>query len=123
MRHVMLVLVVLSSACATTQVRPSANIPAIRHQIDDAIAADPSLARRTPDFRYEAARGAPSDPAAQLPASRKITAMGHVEPDRAVVYTRPGATNLEETWVREPDGWKLSRVTELDGGPRSTASR
>ncbi|HEY6175803.1 MAG TPA: hypothetical protein VIX73_15190, partial [Kofleriaceae bacterium] len=88
----------LSSACATAQVRPAANIPAIRHQIDDAIAGDPSLARRTSDFRYEATRGAPSDPAAQLPASRKITAMGHVEPDRAVVYTQPGATKLEETW-------------------------
>ena len=49
--------------------------------------------------------------------------MGHVEPDRAVVYTRPGETKLEETWVREPDGWKLSRVTELADGPRSTASR
>lgn len=118
----MLVLVVLS-ACATTSVRPAANIPAIRHQIDDAIAGDPSGARRTPDFRYEAARAGAADAAAQLPASRKITAMGHVEPDRAVVYTRPGATKLEETWVRAPDGWKLSHVTELDDGPSSTASR
>jgi hypothetical protein len=123
MRHFMFVLVVLSSACAASQVRPAANIPAIRHQIDDTIAGDPSLSRRTGDFRYEPARSATADAAIELPASRKITAMGHVEPDRAVVYTHPGATKLEETWVRGPDGWKLAHVTELGDARPSTASR
>src|SRR5207302_1205408 len=118
-----LVLVVLSSACAASQVKSAANIPAIRHQIDDTIAGDPALARRTHDFRFEPARTAAADVAIELPASRRITAMGHVESDRAIVYTRSGANKLEETWVRDSDGWKLAHVTELDAAPRSTASR
>jgi hypothetical protein len=120
MRSMMFSLLI-ASACATTP-RVGANIPAIRHQIDDAIAADPAAARRTADFAYEGAPGA-RDAASQLPASRRVTAMGHVEPDRAVVYTRPGATKLEETWVREPDGWKLARVKELDDASRASAAR
>ena len=105
-----------ASACATASPRPVANIPAIRHQIDDAIAADPGNARRTADFHYDG-----STDATQLPGSRRITAMGKVAPDRAVVYTRPGDTTLEETWVRDADGWKLARVTEL-GNPSSTSA-
>lgn len=125
MRHLLFALVVSLSACATApSVRPAANIPAIRHQIDDTIAADASISRRTTDFQYQSANGAAAaDLAAQLPSSRKITAMGHVTPDLAVVYTRPGDTKLEETWVRQPDGWKLSRVIELDATPRASASR
>jgi hypothetical protein len=120
MRSMMFILL-LASACAATP-RVGANIPAIRHQIDDAIAADPSLAHRTANFEYDGAP-APRDAAPQLPASRRITAMGHVEPDRAIVYTKPGNTKLEETWVREPDGWKLSRVKELDDASRASAAR
>jgi hypothetical protein len=121
MRYLLPVLAAILSACATAQQpRPIANIPAIRHQIDDTIASDPTLARRTSDFQYEGAGG---PPAAQLPPSRKITAMGHVTEDRAVVYTRPGETKLEETWVRQPDGWRLARVTELDARKPTSASR
>ena len=122
MRTLMLALAVLS-ACATVP-RSTANIPAIRHQIDDTIASDPALARRTPDFQYEAAarRGEAIDPASQLPSSRKITAMGRVTPDRAIVYTRPGATALQELWVHRPDGWMLAHVTEL-GRDSASASR
>lgn len=113
----------LATSCASGP-RPVANIPAIRHQIDDAIAADTAQARRTTDFAYEAASGTQvGDPVERLPSSRKITAMGRVRSDRAVVYTRPGAVKLEETWVREPEGWKLAHVRELDDAPRSTASR
>ena len=123
MRHLLFVLVVSLSACAAAP-RPAANIPGIRHQIDDTIAADASISRRTADFQYQSASGgAAPDLTAQLPSSRKITAMGHVTPDLAVVYTRPGDTKLEETWVRQPDGWKLSRVTEVDATPSASASR
>jgi hypothetical protein len=117
----MLALAVLS-ACASAP-RPTANIPAIRHQIDATIAADPSLTRRTPDFAFEAAAGAQAmDPTSKLPSTRKITAMGRVTSDRAIVYTRPGAAPLEETWVRGADGWTLAHVTEL-GGRSESASR
>lgn len=122
MRHLLFALVVSLTACAAAP-RPAANIPAIRHQIDDTIAADASISRRTADFQYQSASGGAPDLAAQLPSSRKITAMGHVTPDLAVVYTRPGNTKLEETWIRQPDGWKLSRVTELDATPSASASR
>lgn len=110
----MLFILLIASACASTP-RSVANIPATRHEINDTIAADAASARRTPDFQYEGAgeRG-------QLSASRKITSMGRVTPDRAVVYTQPGAQRLEETWVREPDGWKLAHVKEL--GATSTAA-
>jgi hypothetical protein len=122
MRIHMLAFAVLLSACASAP-RPTANIPAIRHQIDNAIAADPTLAHRTPDFAYDASAGTQSiDPTAKLPSTRKITAMGRVTPDRAIVYTRPGATPLEETWVRGGDGWTLAHVTEL-GNSSASASR
>jgi uncharacterized protein RhaS with RHS repeats len=118
MRFMMFSLLI-ASACATAQPRTTANIPAIRHQINDTIAADASLAQRTSDFAYEGARTA--DPAAQLPPSRKITAMGRVTSDRAVVYTQPEGVTLEETWVRAPDGWKLTRVKELDTSSASAS--
>jgi hypothetical protein len=109
----------IASACATSP-RPIADIPGIRHQIDDTIEADRTGARRTSDFRYETVDGAPvADAAARLPSSRRIKVMGRIRPERAVVYTQPADSKLEETWVREPDGWKLSSVKEL--GPPSTA--
>jgi hypothetical protein len=115
----------LASACATAP-RTVANIPATRHQIDSTIASDPGGSRRTADFRYESASGAPADESASLQPSRKITAMGRVTPDRAVVFTRsgrPGAMTLEETWVRDADGWKLAHVTELGHTAGTSASR
>jgi hypothetical protein len=122
----MMFCVLITTACATAHPRPTANIPAIRHQINDTIAADATLTRRTTNFEYEGVTpaGDAGDPAAQLPPSRRITAMGRVRPDRAVVYTKPGAVKLEETWVREPDGWKLAHVKELDGtSSQASASR
>src|SRR6185503_1202979 len=68
MRSMMFILL-FASACASTP-RVGANIPAIRHQIDDAIAADPALARRTSNFEYEGAPGT-SEASSQLPASRR----------------------------------------------------
>jgi hypothetical protein len=112
----------LASACATAHPRGTANIPATRHQIDDTIASDLAGTRRTADFQYEGAPGAGSDDS-RLQASRKITAMGRVTPDRAVVYTRPGAVTLEEVWVRDADGWKLAHVTEVGRTARTSASR
>jgi hypothetical protein len=117
MRSLLFCLAVLVSACATTQTGTRANIPATRHEIDDTIAEDTASARRTPDFKYDG-----TGSAAALPASRRITAMGRVEPDRAVVYTKPGATRLEETWVRGPDGWRLAHVTELGAGSGTAAA-
>jgi hypothetical protein len=113
----------LASACATAHPPSVANIPATRHQIDATIAADPGSARRTSDFQYQTASGASASDPAQLQPSRKITAVGRVTPDRAVVYTRPGAVTLEETWVRDADGWKLAHVTELGRTADTSASR
>lgn len=121
MRFLLLSLV-LASACATAHPRGTANIPATRHQIDDTIASDLAGTRRTADFRYEAPSGARTDDL-QLQSSRKITAMGRVTSDQAIVYTRPGAVTLEETWVRDAEGWKLARVTEVGRTARASASR
>ena len=115
----------LASACATAHPRGTANIPATRHQIDDTIAADTAGSRRTADFQYQTASGtsAGETPPALEP-SRKITAMGRVTPDRAVVYTRPGAVTLEEVWVRDADGcWKLAHVSEVGRTASTSASR
>lgn len=118
----LLIAVAAVSGCASA-VKPVANIPATRRQIDETIATDTSVARRTSNFQYEAATpGArASDDASSLTPSRKITAMGRVTPDSAIVYTKPDGRKLEETWVREPDGWKLSRVKELSGATGASA--
>jgi hypothetical protein len=121
----MLCSLLLASACATAP-RTVANIPATRHQIDHTIASDPGGSRRAADFQYETASGALASDPPQLLPSRKITAMGRVTPDRAVVFTRPGrsgAVTLEETWVRDADGWKLAHVTELGHPTGTSASR
>ena len=120
--HFTLLALLLASACATAHPRGAANIPATRHQIDDTIASDLAGSRRTADFQYETASGARTDDPPLQP-SRKITAMGRVTPDRSVVYTRPGAVTLEETWVRDADGWKLARVSEVSRTARASASR
>lgn len=119
----MLLSLLLASACATAHPHAVANIPATRRQIDARIASDLAGTRRTADFQYQTAPGAQDGDPASLPPSRKITAMGRVTPDRAVVYTRPGAVTLEETWVRDADGWKLAHVTELGHTARASASR
>jgi hypothetical protein len=49
--------------------------------------------------------------------------MGRVTDDRAVVYTQAGPDRLEETWVREPDGWRLRRVKVLGTDTGAAAAR
>ena len=112
-----LLCVLVVSACASAPGKHPVNIPATRHQIDDTIAADLGFTRLTHDFEYQSAMpGArPSDhpEATGLTASRTIAGMGHVTDDSAVVYTRTDHARFEETWRREPDGWKLHHVKEL----------
>jgi hypothetical protein len=126
MRSTLLCLLVVS-ACASAPGKRPPNIPATRHQIDDTIAADPGLTRVTPDFEYESAmpgaKPTHQPSAAGLTQARKIDSMGRVTDDRAVVYTRVGPARLEETWRREPDGWKLHHVKELGSNPGAAAAR
>jgi hypothetical protein len=131
MRSTLLILL-FASACASAPGHRTVNIPATRHQIDDAIAADPGLTRVTGDFAYQPAMpGArPLDTAEArhlLAPWRRIASVGRVTEDRAVVYTAAsGPGRLEETWVREPDGWKLGRVVQLGtatGGTSTSAAR
>jgi hypothetical protein len=127
MRSTLLVLV-FASACASASGPRTANIPATRHQIADAIAADPGLTRVTGDFAYQPAapdaRPLGTAEARHLVAPwRRIASVGHVADDRAVVYTAAsGPGRLEETWVREPDGWKLGRVVQLGTTTGGTAT-
>jgi hypothetical protein len=120
-----LLCVLVASACASAPSKHAANIPATRHQIDDAIAADPGLVQLTHDFEYESAMPG-TRPTSQPPAGivpRKIASMGRVTDASAVVYTRAGDARLEETWLREPDGWKLHHVKQLGSNPGAAAAR
>ena len=75
---------VLACAPAPQGPRP-VNVAAVRHEISDAIGGD-----------------------------RKITAVGHVTEDRAIVYTANASNaRAEETWVRGPDGWKLDHAAAM----------
>jgi hypothetical protein len=40
--------------------------------------------------------------------------MGHTTDDSAVVYTQTakGAPTVEETWVKDGDGWKMKGATD-----------
>lgn len=122
-----LLCVLVASACASVPGNHPVNIPATRHQIDDAIAADPGFTRITHDFEYESAvpgtRPSGQVEAAGLAPSRKIASMGRVTDDTAVVYTHTDRARLEETWRREPDGWKLHHVKELGTNPGAAAAR
>lgn len=41
--------------------------------------------------------------------TREIVSMGHTTDDSAIVFTQTakGAPTVEETWVKEGDGWKM----------------
>ncbi|MDB4959496.1 MAG: hypothetical protein JWO36_7065 [Myxococcales bacterium] len=91
---------VLSSACAHTAAGPHVNVAAVRHEILDVIDKDGGSARR------------------------EIVSMGHVTADSAVVYTQvtPSAPRREETWVKQPDGWKLRESKDLASTGTATSS-
>jgi hypothetical protein len=46
---------------------------------------------------------------------RSIHSMGHVEQNKAVVYTTNKATGdrQEETWIKDASGWKLENSTKI----------
>ena len=94
MRSFFFVIAVSLSACATTQPQSHANIPLIRHQINDTIAAEHG--------------------------DRTIHSMGKVTDDHAVVYTtgKDGAKQ-EETWVKSGGVWKLEAKTAISATPQT----
>jgi len=54
---------------------------------------------------------------------RSIHSMGHVETNKAVVYTtntRTGAKQ-EETWIKDGQRWKLQTTTAIAGTPQMNA--
>ena len=85
----LLVALVLSSACASTQ-HHYVNVAEVRHQIGDAIDQDAS-------------------------SRRSIVSMGRVTHDEAVVFTQAEASSprREETWVHQPDGWHFKEAKDL----------
>jgi hypothetical protein len=93
---------IFSTACAHSSFGTHVNVAAVRHEILDVIDHD----------------GA-SPP-------RSIVSMGHVTADSAVVYTQAGssASRHEETWVKQPDGWKLreSKDVASTGTPTTSAN-
>ena len=46
---------------------------------------------------------------------RTIGSMGHVEQNKAVVYTTNSKTGdrQEETWIKDSSGWKLENSTKI----------
>ncbi len=78
-----LLLSVVLAACVHSSPPRGVNVAAVRHEIRDAIAAS-------------------KEP-------RKITSMGQVTQDQAVVFTVVGTEQREETWHRTPKGWQLQR--------------
>ena len=75
---------ILACAPAPQGPRP-VNVAVVRHEIDAAIHGE-----------------------------RKITSVGHVTNDRAVVYTaKDSNARAEETWIRAADGWKLEHAASL----------
>lgn len=87
----LLLAVVLSSACATTQsTKPGApvNVALVKHEIDDTIKAQHG--------------------------DRAIHSMGKTSYERAVVYTTSTAgVRQEETWVKTGDTWRLENATAI----------
>jgi hypothetical protein len=87
----LLLAILLSSACATTQsTKPGApvNVATVKNEINGAIHAQ---------------RG-----------ERSIYSMGKTSYQRAVVYTESKAgVKQEETWVKSGDTWRLENATAL----------
>ena len=86
MRSILFTVALFTAACAAApgkQVRGHTNVAAVRSEINGAIRSQQN--------------------------DRTITAMGHTETNRAVVYTTNTTTGAkaEETWVNDGSGWKL----------------
>jgi hypothetical protein len=85
MRSILFAFALFTAACASApgkQVRGHTNVAAVRSEINGTIRAQEN--------------------------DRTITAMGHVEVNRAVVYTTNTSSGAkqEETWVNDGTGWK-----------------
>lgn len=95
MRSIFFAVALFTAACAAApgkQVRGHTNVAAVRSEINGAIRAQEN--------------------------DRTITAMGHTETNKAVVYTTNTATGAkaEEHWVNDGSGWKR------EGAPAQTSS-
>ena len=112
------ILAVFATACLSSA-HPQATRAQARFEIAKAIAAERDTNR---------------DP--EQASKRRITEVGEVTADTAVVFTEqrtPGKADgaamtrkREERWVRGPDGWKVDSVKELGNaaaGPDEHASR
>lgn len=65
------------------------NVAAVRHEINDTLAAQN--------------------------ADRSVTAMGKTSEQRAIVYTTSTAgVRQEETWVKDGAGWKLDKSSAMN---------
>ena len=95
MRSIFFAAFLFTAACAAApgkQVRGHTNVAAVRSEINGAIRAQEN--------------------------DRTVTAMGHTEPNKAVVYTTNTSTGAkaEEHWVNDGSGWKR------EGGASSQTS-
>ena len=89
MRSIIFISIVFAAACSTATPRPQTATNA--------------------QLRFEIARAIARDSAGQQP--RRITRVGEVTADSAIVYTAPNTASgagQEERWVRADDGWKLA---------------
>ena len=94
MRSILFAFALFTAACAAPgkQVRGHTNVAAVRSEINGTIRAQTN--------------------------DRTITSMGHVEPNRAVVYTTNPSTGAkqEETWTYDGSAWKLENATAIAQG-------
>ena len=101
MRSILFVVTLFTAACAAApakQVSGHTNVAAVRSEINGAIRTQQN--------------------------DRTITAMGHTEMNRAVVYTtnKTSGAKAEETWVNDGSGWKLESTTTAGSSSSSTKS-
>lgn len=76
-----------AAACATGP--RAVNVAAVRHEINDTLAAQN--------------------------ADRSVTAMGKTSQERAVVYTTSNAgVRQEETWVKDGAAWRLDKSSAMN---------
>src|SRR6476620_279930 len=94
MRSIFFAVALFTAACAGNpgkQVRGHTNVAAVRSEINGAIRTQQN--------------------------DRTITAMGHTEMNRAIVYTtnKTSGAKAEETWVNDGSGRKLEGSTAVAG--------
>jgi hypothetical protein len=88
MRNLVLLFLLTTAACATSQTTGAggkANVLYVKKDIAAAIDASPGEA-----------------------GPRSIVSMGATTTDKAVVYTDAADGRREETWVRGPSGWTMT---------------